>query len=211
MLMEVLVAMAVLAMITTLIWGSITRSTEAMELAEKIESKYSQLRSAMSRMTREISMAYLSLHMSSDRRTQTLFQGKNTNPVDSLLFSSMAHQRLTGNVHESDLSYIKYYGEPNKDNPGKTSLMRAEKPRIDDKPDEEIQGEVLAEDVVGVEFKYWDDMNQSWVDEWDSVAIEKANRIPRIVQISMTILDETGKELTITTKTKVVMDKVQGF
>ncbi|MFA6034209.1 MAG: type II secretion system protein GspJ [Myxococcota bacterium] len=211
MLIEVLVALAILSLITTLVYGSISRSTEAKDVAERITARYSTARVALSRMAREISMAFLSTHISQDRRTITLFKSKNELPVDSLLFSSMAHMRLSANSHESDQSYIWYYGDDCRESPGKKCLMRREKPRLDDMPEEEGPAEVLAEDIVELEIKYWDDQQREWVDEWDTTGVEKANRLPRIVRIAMTILDEAGKEVTITTKTRVYMDKPLGF
>ncbi|MBI5526521.1 MAG: hypothetical protein HY897_09310 [Deltaproteobacteria bacterium] len=216
MLIEVLVAMGILSLITMLIYGSISRSLEARELAERIENRYANARVSMSRMAREISMAYLSVHVSQDKRTQTLFKGKSESPIDRLLFSSMAHMRLARNSHESDLAYVTYFGETSKDYSGRYNLMRREKPMrpsLDDKPEDEKGGvaDVLAEDVVGLDLTYWDDQQREWLDEWDTTGVEKGNRLPRLVKITLTVLDEAGKEMTFTTKTRVFMDKPLAF
>jgi len=216
MLIEILVALSILSLITALVYGSITKSLEARDLADRIEARYNNARVAMMRMPRELSMAYLSMHISPDKRTQTLFKAKNENPIDRVLFSSMAHMRLRRGAHESDLSYISYYGEASKENPGKYNLMRREKsmrPSLDEKVEDEKGGQidVLAEDVVGLELKYWDDQQREWLDDWDTTGVEKANRLPRLVKITLTVLDESGKEMTFTTKTRLYMDKPLAF
>lgn len=211
MLIEILVALGILSLITGLLYGSITRSMEARDLAERIESRYATARTSMNRMARELSMAFLTVHMSNDKRTQTLFKGKKDTPVNSVLFSSMAHVRLRRNSHESDLSYIMYYGEDSKDNPGKMNIIRREKTRFDDKPEEGGDPEVLAEDIVSLEIKYWDDQQQEWVEEWDTTGIEKAMRLPRLARLTLVMLDEGGKEVSFMTKTRIYMDKPLGF
>jgi len=210
-LIEVLTAVAILALVTGLIYGSISRSLAARDLADRIEERYSTARIAMDRISRELSMAYLTMHMSYDKRTQTLFKAKSESPVDRVLFSSMAHLRLAPDVHESDLSYIEYYGEYSNDGKGRTRIMRKEKPGLDDKPEEGGVAEVLAEDISGLELRYWDDAQKEWADDWDSTGIEKGNKLPRLVKITLLMLDENGKELKFVTKTRLFMDKPLGF
>jgi hypothetical protein len=156
-------------------------------------------------------MAFLTIHMSNDKRTQTLFKAKKDTPVNSVLFSSMGHVRLRRNSHESDLSYIMYYGEDSKENPGKMNIMRREKARFDDKPEEGGEPEVMAEDIVSLDIKYWDDQQQEWVEEWDTTGVEKAMRLPRLARLTLVMLDEGGKEISFMTKTRLYMDKPLGF
>jgi general secretion pathway protein J len=211
MLIEILAAMGILALVTALLYGSITRSVEARELADRIETRYATARVAVNRMAREISMAFLTMHVSNDKRTQTLFKAENEKPSDTLLFSSMAHVRLLKNSHESDLSYIEYYGEESRDSHGKFNIMRREKPWLDDKPEEGGDAEILAEDVTGLDLKYWDDQQKDWLDEWDTTGVEKAMRLPRLVKITLAMQDENGKEIQFVTKTRIYMDKPLGF
>ena len=216
MLIEILAALGILSLITALIYGSISRSLEARDLAERIELKYSNARTAMSRMTRELSMAYLTMHAANDKRTQTLFKAKNESPVDRVLFSSMSHMRLRKGSHESELAYITYYGEPSKDSSGKYNIMRRElpmRPSLDLKPEDEKAGmtDILAEDIVSLELKFWDDQQREWLDDWDTTGVEKANRLPRLVKITLTVLDESNKEMSFTTKTRLFMDKPLAF
>lgn len=210
-LLEIVVSVSIVAVMATLVYGSARRQMEARELATRIEERYSMVRNTLSRITREVSMAFLSNHISSDKRTQTIFKGVNESPINRLTFSSFSHQRLRANVHESDQNVITYYGKQDKENPSLMNIMRYEKKIIDDKPEEYGEGEVLARGVVGLKFRYYDDEKKEWVDSWDTMGIERGNKLPRYVEITLTILDENAKEISFVSKAKIQIQKPLSF
>lgn len=210
-LLEIIVSVSIVAVMASLVYGSARRQMEARELASRIEERYSMVRIAMSRMCREISMAFLSNHISPDKRTQTIFKGVSESPINRLTFSSFSHQRLRSDVHESDQNIITYYGKSDKDNSSLMNIMRYEKRIIDDKPEEYGEGEVLARGVVGLKFRYYDEEKKEWVDSWDTMGIERGNKLPRYVEITLTILDEGGKEISFVSKTKIQIQKPLSF
>ena len=210
-LLEIIVFVSIVVVMASLVYGSARRQMEARDLANRIEERYSMVRIAMSRMAREISMAFLSNHISLDKRTQTIFKGVNESPINRLTFSSFSHQRLKSDVHESDQNVITYYGKQDKENTSLMNLMRYEKRIIDDKPEEYGEGEVLARGIVGLRFRYYDEEKKEWVDSWDTMGIERGNKLPRYVEITLTIMDENGKEIPFVTKTKIQIQKPLSF
>src|SRR5687767_9263303 len=58
-LMEVALAVAILAVMATLTWGSIARSFDAYETVKGIDERYHNVRIAMNRMAKELSMAFV--------------------------------------------------------------------------------------------------------------------------------------------------------
>jgi general secretion pathway protein J len=210
-LLEIIVSVSIVVVMASLVYGSARRQMEARDLANRIEERYSMVRIAMSRMAREISMAFLSNHISLDKRTQTIFKGVNESPINRLTFSSFSHQRLKSDVHESDQNVITYYGKQDKENTSLMNLMRYEKRIIDDKPEEYGEGEVLARGIVGLRFRYYDEEKKEWVDSWDTMGIERGNKLPRYVEITLTIMDENGKEIPFVTKTKIQIQKPLSF
>jgi general secretion pathway protein J len=210
-LLEIIVSVSIVVVMASLVYGSARRQMEARDLANRIEERYSMVRIAMSRMAREISMAFLSNHISLDKRTQTIFKGVNESPINRLTFSSFSHQRLKSDVHESDQNVITYYGKQDKENTSLMNLMRYEKRIIDDKPEEFGEGEVLARGIVGLRFRYYDEEKKEWVDSWDTMGIERGNKLPRYVEITLTIMDENGKEIPFVTKTKIQIQKPLSF
>jgi len=210
-LLEVIVSVSIVAVMASLVYGSARRQMEARDLASRIEERYSMVRISMSRMTREISMAFLSNHISTDKRTQTIFKGVSESPINRLTFSSFSHQRLKSDVHESDQNVITYYGKQDKENSSLMNLMRYEKKIIDDKPEDYGEGEVLARGIVGLKFRYYDEEKKEWVDSWDTMGIERGNKLPRYVEITLTIMDENGKEIPFVSKTKIQIQKPLSF
>lgn len=210
-LLEIIVSVSIVAVMASLVYGSARRHMEARDFAARLEEQYSMVRIAMSRMSREISMAFLSNHVSPDKRSQTIFKGISESPVNRLTFSSFSHLRLKSDVHESDQNIITYYGKQDSKNSSLINLMRYEKKVIDDKPEEYEEGEVLARGIVGLKFKYYDEEKREWVDSWDTMGIERGNRLPRYVEITLTMMDENGREVPFVTKTKIQITKPLSF
>ena len=61
-LLEIMIAVGILASITTLVWGSFNQTYRAKRVVEAKMSRYRAARVAMDRITRDVSMAYLSLN-----------------------------------------------------------------------------------------------------------------------------------------------------
>ena len=75
-LMEILIAVAILGMISMLSFGSIRGSVDASERAQKVTDRYHQIRQALARMSRELQSAYLSEHRNcDDPQNKTIFLG----------------------------------------------------------------------------------------------------------------------------------------
>jgi predicted RNA-binding protein with PUA-like domain len=78
-------------------------------------------------------------------------------------------------------------------------------PRIDRDPDKGGPVAILAEDVRKLKFRYFDPRTDDWTDEWDTEKPEFANRLPTLVEITMVVGDERGKDLSFVTKTRINM------
>ena len=86
-LLEVLVAMVMLVTVATVIMGSFQQSFRVRDHSHKVFDRYKDVRMAMHRMAREISMAYLSKHHSANESTTaSWFEGDD----DELHFLSFA-------------------------------------------------------------------------------------------------------------------------
>ena len=70
---------------------------------------------------------------------------------------------------------------------------------------------MVAENVKKVELRYWDGKDckeDCWKDSWDTESVDgQPDRLPERIKISITILDDQGRDLTLTTQTKVMMYK----
>lgn len=212
-LMEVALAVAILAIIATLTWGSVARSFDAYEAVTDIDARYHNVRVAMNRMSRELSMAFLT----SDRRHgpermwKTIFKSEDGSPFQKLHFTAFAHQVLRANAKESDQSEISYFGATDPDEQGQLNLMRREDPRMDAEPDEGGRAYVLAENVKDFKLRFFDPKDDDWTDEWDTEDDQEfRGRLPSIVEITLVIEDDRGEEVKFVTKTRINLTKELG-
>jgi len=207
-LAEVLVALAITAFIGGMVWGSFSQGYKAKEMIESEAGIYRELRTGTSRMVREISMAFVSNNFDVTRFRDnadrpTFFTGES----EKLGFSMLGHQRLLRDAKESDQSIVFYKVDRDPDVKGRavTSLLRCEKPVIDDEPDRCERWETLISDVKKVEFKYWDYKKNDWVEEWDTRKNEHPDQLPDLVRIEIFAKDERGKDKKYVTQARVNM------
>lgn len=190
-LLEILVSLGVLAMISLLIYGAFDslsrgRKGEAMRV-----ERARQGRDAMERIVREISSAFLSLHVPNNQalvtRT-TAFIASNGPNFDRLDFSSFAHLRVEAEARESDQAEIGFFVVRDPDVEDKMDLVRREQTPIDLDPKRGGVVNVLAEDVESFHLKYLDPLTGVWLDSWDTTqATGQLNRLPYEVRVSLAL------------------------
>ena len=206
-LMEVMVAITIMGMISTLIYSSFSRSLEIPEYLRDIQERYHKVRVAMDRMATEISSTYLSKHTNPNQEDSPkyIFRIKNDTPGDRIDFTAFAHMKMYEDVDESDESEIGYFLESDPEAKDVINLVRREQKRIDKDPGWGGRKQILADDVLGLEIKAWNSIEKDWVDEWDTSQVEQFERLPEMIQIELTILDEFGKEVTFYTKVQIML------
>jgi general secretion pathway protein J len=208
-LLEVIFAVGVTAMMGVLIAAAFQSSYKTKELVEQEADRYRALRTGTDRMVREISGAFVSDHYDTRR-----YRDQNDRPTnfigvrDRLLFTTMAHQRLYADAKESDQMVVEYYTKsaPGAGGQQRLNLMRREDSILDDRIDRGGIEDVLIENVKRIDFAYWDSDKKDWVDEWDTRRIEKKSILPVRVRLTISAMDETGREARYVTQARIVLN-----
>lgn len=212
-LLEVMIAIAVLAMIGALTWKSFDGAYDLKQRVEKAEDRDQTVRAALDRIAREVSMTFLSQHYDSKRFRErpTFFKLRDGRGEADLSFTSFAHERLHVDAKESDQAVFEYKLE--RDAEGNRSVFRRVKPQIDEEPDRGGEKAVLADDVLRFTVQAWDPKDREWRDEWDSNSPQRSGQvlIPPRVRIALTVKDEQGKERTWSTQTGIVLGQPLDF
>ena len=209
-LIEVLVAVSILAIVVGLTWGSFQQTFKAKATIEGNAVRYHSVRLALERLTRELTMAYLSQNedpTQQDRRT--FFIGKRKGDVDEIRFSMMGHQRLYADADEGDTSQVSYYGARDRDT-GKLNLMRRETRRLGIVKIEQAPGraDMLCDDVVRLQLDFYDARDKQWREEWSTASADgQADRLPSRVKITLTVHDERNNEVPFTTSVRLPMQE----
>ena len=212
-LLEVMISVAVLAMIGGLTWKAFDGAWDLKQRVERAEDRDQTVRAALERIAREVSMTFLSEHYDHKRFRErpTLFKLKDGRGEADLTITSFAHQRLHVDAKESDQALFEY--KLDRDEDGTRALFRRVKPHLDEEADRGGERSVLADDVLKFSVQAWDPKEREWRDEWDSNSPQRNGQvlIPPRVKIALTIKDEQGKERTWVTQARIVLGQPLDF
>ena len=205
-LIEVMVAVAILAMLASSLYGTISDVTRARKNADRVQDRYAQVRIAMERLTRDISMAFVSNHedlLQQQRRTR--FEGTDRGTLDELMFSTFAHERLVKDVKEADSTMLIWNVGPDPYDRSKQSLFRRETRRLSYEDPRATKGTsfVVCEDVRRFNIRYWDAPLKAWKDEWSTITATSVDYLPSKVRIELAVTGERGDEVVITTEARI--------
>jgi general secretion pathway protein J len=197
-LLEVLVAVGILALVATLIYGAFDGMQRARTGIARIDDRYHQGRQALVRMSRELQSAFLSAHqpqlLTASLRT-TIFLGTDGGSSDRVDFTSFSHQRLMRNKHESDQNELSYFLGRDPDRGDKYDLLRREQREIDLDPTKGGVVSVLCEDATIFDVQYLEPLTDTWLDAWDSSQPSNQyqfNRLPFQVRIKLVLRGGEG-------------------
>jgi general secretion pathway protein J len=208
-LMEVMVAVSIVALMGTMVAMAFQTGINAKEVVEAEADHYRMLRVAMTRMSREIGSAFVS-----DRYDGRRYRDQNDRPTnfvgerDRLLFTTFAHQRMYTDAKESDQAVVEYFVESSSERGARSrqDLKRRVNPNVEGRMDRGGATDVLFEGVKSVEFAYWDSERKEWEDEWDTRRNDQKSKLPTRVRITLVAVDETGKEARYTTQTRLMLN-----
>lgn len=188
-LLEIMISMAVMAMISLLIYGAFDSISRGRRGEALRSDRARQGRDAMERMTRELQSAFLSLHTPSSPALVTRttgFYAQSSSQYDRVDFTAFAHRRVNAEAKESDQAEIGYFVAQDPAVDGKMDLVRREEAPIDFDFKRGGVVNVLAEDVERFDIKFLDSMTGNWTETWDSTLVSgQLNRLPLEVRIEL--------------------------
>ncbi len=197
-LLEVVVAISVLALIGSLTFETIASALDTRDVLEEEDQANQSARVALDRLRRDLRLAYLTSNTSAVNTYRTQFIGKNDDP-DQLWFTTLSHHRMYRESRECDQTEVTYWTEDDPTMDGAKVLLRREAPRIDQEPEKDGLIAPLAYHLKDVNFRYINPKSNSWLEEWDTTGVDQANLLPRAVQIALVFIvpDPEDEEKTV--------------
>ncbi|MCB9778258.1 MAG: prepilin-type N-terminal cleavage/methylation domain-containing protein [Alphaproteobacteria bacterium] len=186
-LLEVIVALGVLAVIGVMSFTAMSNSLQAREFLEEDQRFARNAETALNRVSRQLELAWLTEHTTAVNTFQTVFVGKDGDDLDEVWFASLGHQRRYRESREGDQTEITLWTEEDPENEGDYVLLMREAQRIDEKPDEDGVITPLAHGVRRFELRYLDPSTGEWTDDWDTTGADQPNRLPRAVTITLVL------------------------
>lgn len=208
-LVEVMIAIAITALIGAMTVGSFRQVDRASELVRAQGDRYAAARVALTRLSRELTMAFLSDHYdrAEHRERPTLFRGRE----DGVLFATMAHERLYLDAKESDQAVVEYVLDSDPDHAGEEALFRRAKPRIDADPERGGRRDLVADRITAFRLQYWDPKRKEWVREWSTRSTEHEAELPERVRIELETKLPDGRTERLSTEARIAITRPLDF
>ncbi|MFC1889935.1 PilW family protein [Thermodesulfobacteriota bacterium] len=225
-LVELLLAMAILAIVVSTIFGGFISSHRTFRAVERKSDVYQMARTALDRIVDEINAAYIDSNIARGRFIgQDITTGDRA--MDRLDFTSHACFNLPGvrTMPGQVETVIAYFVTEGSD--GEIYLLRQEygmndplyldPPVYKGDPAQFGNWSVVASNVLSIEgniyhrFKgfdlryYYISMDElgDWYDDWDALEGPMRGQLPRAVEINLIFADDTEKELIFSTRTPI--------
>jgi general secretion pathway protein J len=190
-LIELVVAITVLAFITMLLYGAFSSMKASRDGLARIQDRYREGRIAMARIVRDLQSAYISQHVPLSPALvvqKTAFVGKVGIPAHRMDFNAFSNVQRDRSAHVSDQIEVSYYASDNPELPGTIDLVRRTSEYPDNEPDKGGRVEVMATDIDLFELEYLDPMTSLWTENWDTTqATGQLNRLPLEVRIRLVL------------------------
>lgn len=212
-LIEVMIAASVLAAIGAITFGMFKQQYDQKVQVESEDDRYAEIRSAMDRMAKEISEAFLSEHYDKKRFRErpTLFRGRDRGRQDELIFAGLVNERFDPDIKQSDQATVTFLVDHDPSVQGQEDIFRRVNPIIDDESDRKGKKTVLCTNIKGLDIQYWDTLKKDWVDEWDASRAEHQGVLPERVKFTVIAVDLEGKERKYTTQTQIMLQRSLDF
>ncbi len=186
-LIEIIVALALMALIGSISAATLSTSIQALDALETAGGSNRSARIVMRRISSALQLAYLTPNKTAVNTYRTVFVGKDDGDEDQIWFATLGHHRKIRDSRESDQAEITLFLHEDPDNADTKVLFLRESPLIDQYPDKGGRPMPLARGVSRFDLRYLDGATGEWQDEWDSEGAETPGRLPRAVQVVIEI------------------------
>lgn len=183
-LIEVLLAVSLVAMMAALVFGSLYVTTSAIDRARANSANEQIVRNTLRVMIDELSVA----KSSKDGPWMGVNGQQDGQPADSIAFLTMGQFRGAESAKDTELVRIVYTREGE-------LLLRFVRKNLYGLTDGSVERVELANKVKGFNLRYYDDKGNLWVDEWDGRG--RATFTPKAILIELTLQQENAELQTI--------------
>ncbi len=214
-LLEVMISTAIMALMMTLAWGTISNTANARKRFEDFEERNHEVRQAMGRVVADFQAAYLSKNEDmTQSHPRTMMIARPGDVIPAIRFSTLGHRVLWADANESEQTVIQYLSRNDPDHPGVVDWIRREQRRESNMPPEEEPSEydLLVHDVRSVKLEFWNWRNLEWQDTWDTTQSDgQRGQLPQRVRITVIFKGPDDKDIKLTTQARILMQEPLNF
>jgi general secretion pathway protein J len=181
-LIEILLAVALVATIAALVFGSLSTTVNVIDSARANAAEEQVVRTTMRLMADELSMG-ISLPIMPWMGVNAQQEGQ---PADTVAFLTMGQFQGADSVKDTEVVRMVYTRERDR-------LLRFVRRNLYGLSDDSLEQLELAGMVKGFNVRYYDSTNNLWVDEWDGRARSKP---PAALLIELTVQQDNAEPQT---------------
>src|SRR5688572_17950341 len=182
-LVEILLAVALVAMMATLVFGSLYATTSAIDTVRPQSANEQIVRTTLRIMADELSVSVASTTATPWVGINALYDGQ---PADTIAFQTMGEFRGAESAKDTELVRIVYTREGDR-------LLRFVRKNLYGLTDESVEQVELANQVKGFNIRYYDKTSNLWLDEWDGARPTS----PKAILIELTLLQNKTELQTV--------------
>jgi prepilin-type N-terminal cleavage/methylation domain-containing protein len=208
-LLEILIAIALFAALTAMLYPAYIGTFRNMEITESYGTIYRMARIVMERVSEDLESACIpgtNDNSYSDIALAQIFSGKDSSidgrNADDLEFISERHISFNGD-QTTGRGLIKYYLKQVEDEKGFT-LYRSDDLELGKKSEDKTGGFMLCKDLNSINFSYQDENGDTY-DNWDSASESFKGRLPVMVYVELEFLNKSDPESPIKFITSVAI------
>lgn len=215
-LLEILIAIFILAIILSTIYASFSDTIKNITYAESQADTFQMARIALERIQDDLECTMAieedkGEDEGEDKKEETVFFGKeeeiDDRRADFMTFFSSKHLCLDDEDNYTGKARITYYVLKNEDEEGDQEsliLYRADTPAILSAPELKTGGLILCDRLYSVNFTFYNadgDKN----DSWDSTSEDTEGKLPAMVSIELEFINELNPEEPLKFETAVAL------
>ena len=208
-LLEVLLALAIYTLIGIATVRHLTQLQNTKNTAFEDLDLYSDIRSALSVLRADLNQGFHIQYddlgeenkqavLQNQSAPHTIFDGRKA----EIIFTSLSHRVYYAGRRETEQTEISYFLQ-RKDGLKHPSLMKRESELIDADLYQGGNVYTILDNVLSLEFRYWDDKQQKWIDDWNSDGGGTRDRFPLAIKVNLAMMGRNNKKLEIETQLKI--------
>ena len=207
-LLEIIVALAIFAIIVSLIFPAYTGTYRNINIAETQAEIYEMARITLIRIVEDIESTYIPKESNDPQENENTesFVGQNDyvgdRRADRVRFFSKSHIDISDSPTEGGDAKIGYYPLVKEDE--SISLYRSDTPGDLEWPEENTKGWIICEGLYSISFTYTD-KNGYAHDNWDESVSNSRSTLPSIINIKLEFIDRNNPEVPLTFSTAVAL------
>ena len=193
-LLEIMIAMAICAVVLVVTYGAFSAVTDNVGRAEKAAQAYQTARIVMDRMCLDLSNAYLKEYVPEDESPYSFVYkpASQEGLWETFTLVSTSHMALNAQTFGLDMCRVSYELQK-EENADTYSLYRKDEPLFMNSREGDVQAMMIGSGFLSFELTFFDADGQPLPD-WDSTQGKQHNKLPKRVVVSFVIEGEDGVE-----------------